>query len=64
MSEHPQPAIKEPRGESFHPTNDQILRRLVRMETRLAKLMNHLGLKANGEAFVKHTPIEYDSFKD
>lgn len=63
MSEHPHPS-KDPRGEAFLPTNDQILRRLVRMETRLAKLMNHLGLKANGEAFVKHTPIDHDSLKD
>lgn len=63
MSVHPRPH-KDPRGESFLPTNDQILRRLVRMETRLAKLMNHLGLKANGEPYEKHSPIDFDQLKD
>ena len=42
----PLPATK-PRPQ---PTNEDVLNHLIRMETRLVKLMYHVGLDANGRA--------------
>jgi hypothetical protein len=37
-----------PNNPALHPVDDELLRRLIRIETRLIRLMRHLGLDADG----------------
>lgn len=42
------PRPPSPPEQAPPPTNDDIINQLIRIETRLVKLMHHSGLDANG----------------
>ena len=47
-----------PRAEPPAPTTEDLQRQLIRIETRLVKLMQHLGLDAYGD------PLHADAYGD